>query len=83
VARMTPAQWSVAKRLSQVYTFVTIYSVDRIDGAVLMWAKGPADEFALTIVEHDGGYENVTDPLNQSHWLEDIRAGRFPVEATI
>ena len=54
---------------------VCVYDTDN-EGLVLMVGhKG--SEYHFSLVARNGERQRISDPLNQSHWLEEIVSGRL------
>lgn len=60
---------------------VCVYGVDGISGALgtVLIVGHQGSEYHFSLVAQNGERQRINDPLNQSHILSDIVAGRFPL----
>jgi len=78
---MTRQQERALRDARRVYSGVLAFDLQ--DGRVLLsgekWPSLAQDWLPVMFkVSPDGTRESVTDDLNLSHYLEDIRTGRYP-----
>jgi hypothetical protein len=76
---LTAAQDKVLSEFTAVWSDVNVYDVDSMLGDHVLLVGFKADKLNITLVASDGCRHRVTDLLNQSHWLNDVAAGRFPM----
>lgn len=70
----------VLRAIKPVYDGTAVYDISDVvgEGKVLV-VSHKGSEYHFSILHPDGSRDRVNDLTNQSHWLEDILKGRFPV----